>query len=487
MKMDRVSSKGFIPVRDIEDIRYGNKTKLYQNPKTGHNYLCIEKMFTGKEEGDQLANETQRKMDNPNLYLVPIVDFDLNKHQQFCSSIYKFKAFVPKPKQDLKLEIQQRIVSDQPFSNQEITILMYSLIYGLAHLQELGYAHRKLAPEWVVSTTTGHAIMDPVWREEEELPDLGKKQDWFYSPEEYNFMKTFNLGKKRFDKFKSDVFTAGLILLKAGLLHKINDIYGDDKCKYILDALLNRHICELEYRYPRNQLLTSTVRKMLDINPDRRPNFTDMRRKLPDYSEIQAHFDAHGDCMPRESKIPLARAAMGSQNRIPNYFDLNEGRNFSPRSPHHSSFRRDPRSPPGKFLMSDGLGLMPIQPKNVPLELDSPLKAHMGFGPSRPIMKFNDTTGIIQDMVHKPQVPCLNDGKCIVSPAFQPINRNYNDTAHFGNDMRLNIEYVTPDAPMLEHKLSKENVYPISRQSSPYKKSVASQLPVSFITLGFIC
>lgn len=105
MKMDRISSKGFIPVRDIEDIRYGMKTKLYQNPSTGHQYLCVEKMFNGKEEGENLSNELQQKMENPNLYYVPIQDFDLSKHQQFCSSMYKMKVFVPKPKLDLKLEI----------------------------------------------------------------------------------------------------------------------------------------------------------------------------------------------------------------------------------------------------------------------------------------------------------------------------------------------------------------------------------------------
>jgi hypothetical protein len=38
---------------------------------------------------------------------------------------------------------------------------------------------------------------------------------------------------------------------------------------------------------------------------------------------------------------------------------------------------------------------MPLKANNVPKELDSPLKAHMGFGPSRPVLKFNDSTGII--------------------------------------------------------------------------------------------
>lgn len=163
---------------------------------------------------------------------------------------------------------------------------MYSVVYGLAHLQELGFRHGKLAPEWIVSTTTGYAVMDPVYNCEEEMADLSRNKDWFFSPEEFNFLKTFNLGRKNFDKFKSDVFVAGLVLLKAGLMHKINDIYGDKKCKDMLSAILNRHVCELEYRYPRNTLLTSTVRKMLHLDPDHRPNFTDIRRKLPDYSEI---------------------------------------------------------------------------------------------------------------------------------------------------------------------------------------------------------
>jgi actin-related protein len=72
MKMDHKSNKGFTHVQDIEDIRYGRKTKLYQNPSTGHQYLCIEKLFNGQEEAENIATEIQRKMKNPNLYYVPI-------------------------------------------------------------------------------------------------------------------------------------------------------------------------------------------------------------------------------------------------------------------------------------------------------------------------------------------------------------------------------------------------------------------------------
>jgi hypothetical protein len=49
-------------------------------------------------------------------------------------------------------------------------------------------------------------------------------------------------------------------------------------------------------------------------------------------------------------------------------------------------------------------------------------------------------------MIHKPQVPTpAVDG--MLDPTFQSINRNYNETAHFGNDLRLNIQYIHPDAP----------------------------------------
>jgi hypothetical protein len=75
----------------------------------------------------------------------------------------------------------------------------------------------------------------------------------------------------------------GLVLLKAGVLHKINDIYGDSSCKNILYAVLDRHICELEFMYPKNKLFTSTVRQMLNIDSEKRPKFTDIRRKLPDF------------------------------------------------------------------------------------------------------------------------------------------------------------------------------------------------------------
>lgn len=60
--------------------------------------------------------------------------------------------------------------------------------------------------------------------------------DLYLSPEKFRFLRTQK--EPSFNVVKSDVFSLGLVLLEAGLLHKIQDIYGDSRCKEILDGKL---------------------------------------------------------------------------------------------------------------------------------------------------------------------------------------------------------------------------------------------------------
>lgn len=95
-------------------------------------------------------------------------DFELSNQSSFCSSYYRLNVYLPSPISDLKSEIQRRTASNQPFSNQEFTLLFYQAIYGLAHLQELGFHHNSISPHWIVPTTTGYAIMDNFAGEKQE-------------------------------------------------------------------------------------------------------------------------------------------------------------------------------------------------------------------------------------------------------------------------------------------------------------------------------
>lgn len=105
------------------------------------------------------------------------------------------------------------------------------------------------------------------------------------------------------------MFSLGLVLLEAGVLHKIQDIYGDFDCSEILEGKLRRHVLELQEKYFDNLLVISTIKKMLKLDPTRRPSFTDIRRKLPDIQEIYQHLYLQSDYIPRQNRSILVNQA----------------------------------------------------------------------------------------------------------------------------------------------------------------------------------
>lgn len=95
-----------------------------------------------------------------------------------------------------------------------------------------------------------------------------------------------------YDINKADVYSNGLVLLSAGLLNNVDDIYGleDVTRKKILEKLT-----ELKKRYPENVLLLSTVDRMLDFNPKTRPSFLKIKKILPEFSVVKDYFNTYPD------------------------------------------------------------------------------------------------------------------------------------------------------------------------------------------------
>lgn len=102
------------------------------------------------------------------------------------------------------------------------------------------------------------------------------------------------------DYCKADVFSAGLVILEAANLRRMRRVYGGPESKIFYPELLQQELDILKNRYPENNLLFSTVKKMLEQDPERRPTFIEILEKLPDYKLIKAHFLMNGDSLPVE-------------------------------------------------------------------------------------------------------------------------------------------------------------------------------------------
>ena len=282
-------SLGYEPIKTFQDIRFG-KVRLYRNPADDTYFTRTERIFQSEDKANTMTSLLQRRLENPNLYYVSLSNHFNKEIKQFCSKFHKVSLLMPFPEEDLAKEIKTRMMYSQPFSNKELTFLLYDLVNGMSHLQQLGFVHGCLRPEFVARTTTGYAVMEDPFLNQFRVLDLRSRVDWYLSPQAYVAALTGRPSGRDFSINKADVFSAGLILLVAGLQMKVGDIYGKRELR---GGILKHYIELFQKMYPDNNLLVSTVKKMLEISEKSRPDFIEIHEKLPSYKMVKEYFETN--------------------------------------------------------------------------------------------------------------------------------------------------------------------------------------------------
>jgi len=290
------------PIKNIIDPRYG-KVKLSFDRQTGLHYTIKEQFLQTPKQGQILEKGLKKRIQNPNLYYVPIHNYEIQAINQFCSKMTKTKIITAMPDEDLRKEIKKKAEGRQPYTNMEMTFLLYDIVFGLAHMEDLNLNHGKFGPEWVALTTTGYAVMeDPLYfgLKNNGYVNLKGKKDVYLAPEVYHFAVNHQPMPKDHDYLRADVFSAGLVLLEAANLQRMKVIYGTGKRKEMLAEVLGEKLNRFKNRYPDNNLLLSTVTRMVELEPGKRPTFREIREKLPDYQLVKQHFLSNEDSAPVE-------------------------------------------------------------------------------------------------------------------------------------------------------------------------------------------
>ena len=300
------------PVRSIIDPRFG-PSELYRDPKTESYVIRKEANYDSQQEAIQGVKDIEKRMQNPNLYYVPIADYTFDNIKTFCAIQFKTSVFVPYPEEDLYKEISERIDQNIPFSNQEMTTLLYDIVGGHNHIQKLGFHHGEFDPNWVALTTTGYAVVENPLKPKTEVKNLKNMTSVYLSPEAYRAAKNGRPHGSTFNRTKSDVFSVGLVLLEAGLLREMPEIYNHRKSEDVDYAALENNLRELESRYPDNNLLYTTVRRMLDLDQDDRPDFQEIKAKLPEYKLVKKYFKENPDSKPNQRPSGASQPYSGYQ------------------------------------------------------------------------------------------------------------------------------------------------------------------------------
>ena len=72
------------PVRNIIDPRFG-QSELYRDPKTESYVIRKEANYDSQEQAIQAVKDLEKRIQNPNLYYVPIADYTFDNVKSYCS------------------------------------------------------------------------------------------------------------------------------------------------------------------------------------------------------------------------------------------------------------------------------------------------------------------------------------------------------------------------------------------------------------------
>lgn len=166
------------------------------------------------------------------------------------------------------------------------------MVSANTHLQEKGQYHGDISPSTIYIDTNGNYRLafrcnEQMTSERAQIDKSFRGEPLYLSPILYSAVKERNLERAKHNPSKSDIFSLGLTILEAGIMKSIQSIYSGDtidvKC-------LEELIQEFEMKNDDNPLLYSTVRKLLEIEEDERPDFPQLNGALPDFKEIQDYF-----------------------------------------------------------------------------------------------------------------------------------------------------------------------------------------------------
>jgi hypothetical protein len=261
--------------------------------RTKKKYLIHETMFNDKKLAEREADLKRKRKALKDEYFINLADYSYVVKKNLCSTNYLVTSYFDFPQKSLKREIFERKKNSKvaKFSNEEMTHLFYNIVLAGEKLQQNGKSHGNISPYCIYHTNEGKFKLAP--HPIEHLSSLKiqqeksvKSEPLYVSPQMLFAVKK-RKPKADFDPYKADVFAFGLVLLEAGLLKSIGNIYSGST---INETALNQHIKEFETIYCENPLLFSSIQRMLELGEDDRANFTGLTTVIPPYKEICDYF-----------------------------------------------------------------------------------------------------------------------------------------------------------------------------------------------------
>lgn len=281
----------FKQIKKVNDPRFG-EALLYQDPNSRQQLIVRERKYNDKTEAGKAIMAARARMANQNPYQLKMLDYSATKQSELCSTIYVVRQYWEAPANDLKRELQNRMTSNQPFTEAELSNILYQSVKA----DSMGL-HGDISPiNMTYDRSNGNVrLID----RSDEIPSpqrtvnlqkakiISSSQNLYQSPMMYGNLKKNNL-KFNFDPTKEDAFALGLTMLELGNLKSVSNIYNPTTKEVDRNALA-AHLAQFRTRYPNAQgFLNTTVDGLTRFDENQRVSVREVDANLPSEAEFRS-------------------------------------------------------------------------------------------------------------------------------------------------------------------------------------------------------
>ena len=278
--------------------------------KTGKIYVLkeveahsLDKLNEYKEEAVQLS----KVQNHPN-----VLQFYGYYFYETPHNTYKLGIISESINRELNLEIiyRKRAKTRQYFSEKELLTIIYSLVDAFAYLESVGICHRDIKP-------TNLFLLENFQIEDEHSAMAtirGTPQ--YLSPILWEAHVITQVKHVEHNMFKSDVFSAGLVIFQIASLRDVNGFnQKTDQCNG--EKLIYEGLRILSKKY--SNKVIEILSLMLKFNENDRPNFI----------ELVKYLAKNNDYMPKPDMTLIQYIEQRNKNKSYKYLQNNNNKNSS--------------------------------------------------------------------------------------------------------------------------------------------------------------
>lgn len=257
--------------------------------------LLIEKTnrFDTKFDADQFLQLYKLRQSVRHKGLVKLVDFKINEELKVPMPEYVVRGYYEFLRKNLRAIKEDRKNSKVKFREREIFQILYDLVDVLAFMESQGFSHSDLRPTLILVDSpsdynfplnSSFLVCDSLnqfesWEDKQRFY-INNELDLYLPPDVYEALaRGFDFIDH--DKFKTDVFALGLMILEIAIEPDLQKIY-DRPLKSFRRERLDTAITLFLEKLDPNNILRKLIYGMLDFNEDSRFTFEELLKHLAD-------------------------------------------------------------------------------------------------------------------------------------------------------------------------------------------------------------